>query len=115
MQTREWKSSRGGPAEPGSAVGGDAQSWNALWRALGQPPPPLDLARFVGVAVYAGSRPTGGWKIVLDEPRARGEDLVVRYRIVKPSGFATQAFTQPWLVRAVVRPRGRVIVEAESE
>jgi len=115
MQTLEWKGQAGGPVEPGAEVAVDAGSWNALWRRLGQPPPPLDMGKYVGVAVYAGQRPTGGWTISFSEPLSRGDDIVVRYRVVKPAGFVTQAFTQPWKVRAFPRPKGRAAVEAAPE
>jgi hypothetical protein len=114
MQSQEWKGAHDGPAEPGTAIGTDAPSWNALWRSVGKAPPELDLSKFVAVAVYAGSRPTGGWRVSF-AAAAKGDDLVVRWRILKPSGFTTQVLTAPWAVQAFPRPKGRVLVEAEPE
>jgi hypothetical protein len=115
MTTQEWKSQRGGPAEAGTVVAADEGAWKRAWKQLGQDAPPLDFANDVGVIVFVGEKPTGGWTVVFDEPVARGDDVVVRYHIPKPGGFTTQAFTQPWKARAVKRPKGRVILEAAPE
>jgi hypothetical protein len=114
MQTQEWKGAHGGPLEPGTAVAVDAASWNKLWRDVGQAPPDLDLEKFVGVAVYLGRRPTGGWRASF-AAASRGDDLVVRWRVVKPGGFVAQVLTEPWAVQAFPRPKGRVVVEAAPE
>jgi hypothetical protein len=114
MQAQEWKGAHDGPAAPGTAVGVDAASWNALWRGLGKAPPELDLSKFVGVAVYAGARPTGGWRVSF-AAASRGDDLVVRWKIVKPGGFVAQVLTAPWAVAAFPRPKGRVLLEKESD
>lgn len=114
VSIQEWKGARDGPAEPGTAVGTDASTWNRLWRNVGQAPPDLDLTKFVGVAVYAGTRPTGGWRVSF-AAADRGDDLVVRWKIVKPTGFVTQALTAPWAVQAFPRPKGRVLLEMEPD
>jgi hypothetical protein len=111
MTTQEWKGQHDGPAEPGSLVCADRGAWERAWKRVGKDAPPLDFDKFVGVMVFVGEKPTGGWSPVFEEPAARGDDLVVRYRVPKPGGFTTQAFTQPWKAQAFPRPRGRVIVE----
>ena len=65
--------------------------------------------------VYLGEKMTGGYTVVFDEPVAQGDDLLVRYRVPKPSGFTIQAITYPWRARAFPRPKGRVIVQAAAE
>ena len=115
MTIQEWKGQSGGPSEPGTIVCADAGAWGRAWKQVGKDAPPLDFGRFVGVLVFVGEKPTGGWTAFFEEPLAQGDDLVVRYRVPKPSGFTTQAFTQPWKARAFPRPKGRVIVEAAPE
>jgi hypothetical protein len=115
MTSQEWKGQMGGPETRGHQVVSDERGWKRVWRELGQDAPELDLEKFSAVAVYVGQRPTGGYTAVFDEPVAQGDDLLVRYRIPKPAGFVTQAFTQPWKVRAFARPKGRVIVEYLSQ
>ena len=115
MTIQEWKGQHDGPGEPGSLVATDQTAWERAWRQVGQAAPPLDFAKFVGVMVFIGQKPTGGWTVVFDEPVAQGDDVVVRYHIPKPGGFTTQAFTQSWKARAFSRPKGRVILEAAPQ
>jgi hypothetical protein len=115
MTIQEWKGQYGGPGEAGSIVAADQHAWERAWRQVGQDAPPLDFAKFVGVMVFVGEKPTGGFTVVFDEPAAKGDDLVVRYHVPKPGGFTTQALAQPWKARAFARPKGRVIVESAPE
>jgi hypothetical protein len=115
MISQEWKGQSGGPAQAGSEVSSDAESWRRLWSRLGSDAPPLDFSKFVAVAAYVGEKPTGGYSPAFDEPAAKGDDLIVRYRVPKPAGFSSQAFTKAWKVRVFPRPKGRVLVEAASE
>ncbi len=110
--TMEWKSQNGGPMEAGAEVAADQAAWERVWMRLGQDAPALDFKRFVGVVVFVGEKPTGGYTAVFDEPAVKGDDLIVRYRVPKPSGFTTQAFTRAWKARAFPRPKGRLILEA---
>lgn len=111
MTIQEWKGQMGGPAAPGHKVVTDDAEWQGVWRELGKDAPALDFTRYSAVVVYLGEKPTGGCTAVFDEPVEEDGNLIVRYRLPKPSGFTTQAFAYPWKVRAVPRPKGRVIVE----
>jgi hypothetical protein len=112
----EWKGQQGGPIAPGTAVAADANAWIRLWLQVGQDPPALDFKKNFAVAVFAGERPTGGWTIEFLEPMTKGPDVIVKYRIKKPTGFTTQAITQPWKVRGFPRVRGKVfVVNADAE
>lgn len=115
MSIMEWKGQYGGPSEPGSVVANDQAAWQRAWKQVGKEAPPLDFAQFVGVMVFVGEKPTGGWTVAFDAPLAQGDDVLLRYRVPKPGGFTTQAFAQPWKAHAFPRPKGRVIVEAASE
>jgi len=107
----EWKGQYGGPIDPGTLVAADEGAWARLWLSLGQDAPPLDFKKFFAVAVFAGERPTGGFTVEFLEPAPKGPDVTVRYRVLPPSGFATQAIAQPWKVRAFPRVKGQVFVE----
>ncbi|MBI4061702.1 MAG: protease complex subunit PrcB family protein [Elusimicrobia bacterium] len=111
----DWKGQYGGPVDPGVVIATDAAIWTRLWRTLGRKAPPLDFKKHFAVAVFAGERPTGGYAIEFLDPAPKGRDLVVRYRIKAPSGFATQAIAQPWGVRAFARARGKVSAAAVPE
>lgn len=108
----EWKGQYGGQIDPGTVVAADASAWSRLWLSLAQDAPDLDFKKYFAVAVFAGEHPTGGFTIEFLEPVFKGIDVIVRYRIMPPSGFATQAVAQPWKVRAFPRVDGKVFVEA---
>ena len=54
----------------------------------------------------------GGFTVEFLEPVKKGGDLLVRYRLLEPTGMVTEAFTQPWSARAYPRPKGKILVEA---
>jgi hypothetical protein len=108
----DWKGQNGGPIDAGAVIIADANAWTNLWRTLGQSAPALDFTKYFAVAVFAGERMTGGYGIEFLEPSPKGEDLIVRYRIKAPTGFTTQALTQPWMVRVFKRVKGKVSAEA---
>ena len=107
----EWKGQYGGPIDAGTMVAADEGAWTRLWLTVGQDAPPLDFKKYFAVAVFAGERPTGGYTVEFLEPAPKGPDVVIRYRVKEPTGFATQAISQPWKVRAFPRVRGQVFVE----
>lgn len=111
---QEWKGQMGGGAAPGHKVVTDAAEWKALWAELGKDAPDLDFDAYSAVAVILGEKPTGGYTAVFDKPVEDDGNLIVRYRLPKPTGFTTQAFAYPWKVIAVPKPKGRVIVEYEA-
>lgn len=108
----EWKGQYGGPIEPGTSVATEEGAWTRLWLVLGQDAPALDFKKYFAVAVFAGEEPMGGYAIEFIEPVPKGKDVIVRYQIKEPTGFSTQAITQPWKVRAFPRVAGKVFVEA---
>ncbi|MCR4295638.1 MAG: protease complex subunit PrcB family protein [Elusimicrobia bacterium] len=107
----EWKGQYGGPIDPGTMVAADEGAWTRLWLMVGEDPPPLDFKKFFAVAVFAGERPTGGYVVEFLDPAPKGMDVIVRYRVKEPAGFATQAIAQPWKIRAFPRVRGKVFIE----
>lgn len=108
----EWKGQYGGPIVAGTEVAADAGAWTRLWLTLGQDAPALNFEKYFAVAVFAGERPTGGYTIEFLDSVPKGSDLMVRYQIKTPTGFSTQAITQPWKVRAFSRVKGKAFVSA---
>lgn len=113
----EWKGQNGGSKEAGHRLINDARGWEALWRVIGKPMPPLDFNAHAAVAVFLGERPTGGWSAEFAEPKLKDGDTVVVYTVRSPKGFTTQAFTSPYVVRAFKKPaKGKLlIIEAQEE
>lgn len=110
----EWKGHSCGVSLPGARVITDDAAWKSLWKeALGQEPPAVDFARFVAVAVFAGSQRTGGWSAEILPPEASSGSVVVPYKVrgPGPGAFVTMAFTSPYAVRLYRRPAGTLKTE----
>jgi hypothetical protein len=84
----------------------DEAAWRRLWAMAGGPPPrPLGESE-AAVGIFLGRRLTGGHAVVADEPRAEGCVTVLPFRERLPSGFVTQALTNPWAVVTLPAPQG---------
>ncbi|MBI5623660.1 MAG: protease complex subunit PrcB family protein [Elusimicrobia bacterium] len=94
----EWKGQHCGVTQPASRAAKTPAEWTALWAQIGQPAP-TELGERFAAAVFLGSRPTGGFGVRFREPSAEGGALKVRYEVLVPTGFVTQAFTEPYAVR----------------
>ncbi len=81
----------------------DAAAWSDLWQQIyadQTPTPPLpgvDFDTQMVVAAALGSRPTGGFDIVLTGAAQESAGLVIGVRATSPGAhcFTTQAFTHP--------------------
>ena len=86
------------------AVARDAAAWRALWSEhsanLFPPPPPpeVDFSTSMVVAVFLGTRTSGGYEVAIDECVRDGERLVVRARETRPDkdALVTAALTAPY-------------------
>lgn len=102
--------------QPGHEVVQTPEQWRALWDKLGKAAPSADLSKNFAVAVFAGTRNSGGYGIVFDAPVKEQDALVVRYKVTKPKGMATMALTQPYAVRLFPRQSGLPVrVEGRDE
>lgn len=101
-----WHGSSSSEREPRQLVVRDVAGWLELWLRIGAPPPqdfPLDA---VGVAVFLGERPTGGYGVAFAAESDLGGDLTVAWReeAPEPETMVTQAVTQPWAVALYPAP-----------
>lgn len=114
-QAMEWQGEYGGPVDRDQEVIDNAGHWARLWRSLRQgSAPALDFTKYSAVAIMVGKRPTGGYRVEFLDPVPKGEDVIVRFRVLPPTGITTQAVTQPWKVRAFPRVAGKIYVEREN-
>ena len=104
----EWKGPHCGQTQASARVVNTAGEWETLWADIGKPPP-AELGEHAAAAVFLGSRPTGGFGVRFHEPVTEGGKLKVRYEILVPKGFVTQAFTEPYAVRLL--PKTGLAVE----
>jgi len=113
--SRELSSGTTGSPTAGEIVATSAEEWREKWTASGATAAvpevgDVDFEREVAVAIFAGERPTGGWKI---DPAVRvkrqGTFAAVVYEIVGPGDgcSSSQALTSPYLVLAVKGQRVR--------
>jgi len=113
--SRQLSSGTTGSPTAGEIVATSAEEWREKWIASGATATPpevteVDFESEVAVALFAGERPSGGWKI---DPAVRvkrqGTFAAVAYDIVGPGKgcSSSQAITSPYLVLAVKGERLR--------
>jgi hypothetical protein len=94
-----------GIADPREVVVRSEQEWKTLWRqhAPSVPlPPPVDFTKEIVVGVFAGQRPTAGYRVEIFRVERESRGLSVVYRVEGPAKDAmlAQMLTQPFkLVR----------------
>jgi hypothetical protein len=98
-----------GVAEKGHRVVEDEAGWQALWKELAKTAPKQDFKKEFAVAVFAGTRASGGHKVLIDEPLAEKDALVVRFAVQKPKGMATMQMTTPFAVKTFARSGKRPV------
>jgi hypothetical protein len=99
----------GGAPTPGEIVGTSADDFASKWTASGATASApdvgdVDFTSEVVVAIFAGERPSGGWRIGPDvDVKIQGRFGAVIYEILGPGDgcTSTQALTHPYLVLAV--------------
>ena len=94
-----WQGSFSSVTKPEEEIVTDAGAWAALWRKIGQAAPNVDMSRSFAVAVFLGTRPTGGYGVVFLPPSIEQGEIVIAYREKKPSGMTFEALTQPYAVQ----------------
>ena len=98
-----------GPKTAGEITAKSADDWRGKWVATGvEAPPPdvndVDFSKEIVVALLAGERPTGGWKIGPNVVvKRQGRFAAIEYTVVGPGKgcTTTQALTSPYVVLAV--------------
>jgi hypothetical protein len=98
--------------EPRQVAVQSAADWAALWRrhAPDRPQPTVDFSRETVIAVFLGSRPTGGFSVEVAATRVEGGALIVSYRVTSPprDAITTAVLTFPFAIVAVPRHAGEV-------
>jgi hypothetical protein len=110
----EWSATYTGQNEPLQAVIDSQPKWEAVWkRVFGNVPVPgVDFDRELVACVFLGTRPTGGYRVVFGEPFLRGKQHAIPYSERKPTGFVTEALTQPCAMKVfALKPGPDVIIE----
>ena len=106
---RELASGDGGATTAGEIVAKSADEWASKWTASGATATApdvsgVDFASEAAVALFAGEKPSGGWRIGSDiTVKLQGQFGAVVYEILGPGEgcSSTQAITTPYLALAV--------------
>lgn len=95
--------------KPRQVVVRDAKAFAALWKehtagvSVPAPLPKVDFKKFDVVAVFIGSKPTGGYSVEIGDVRRDRKEATIPVTLHKPGpgSIVTQAFTYPFAMRAV--------------
>jgi hypothetical protein len=100
------------------AVARTPDEWTALWKShnFDKPAPHVDFDREMVIAVFMGSRPTGGFSVQIVSVAERAEQgggLLVTYHETspKPGAITVQVLTFPYHIVAVPKRPGTVTFE----
>lgn len=100
---------------PRQLVARTQAEWVALWRdhAGGTPPPVVDLSARTVVAVFLGSRSTGGYAVEITGTRQQGPALVVQWRERRPAPdqVSAQVITSPAHIVSIPHFAGEIRFE----
>ena len=101
----------------------DAKAFEALWQEhvrnnpMKPETPYVDFKLYDVVAVFAGSKPTGGYSVEIAQPVVKGKSATIAETIYKPGPgmMVTQAFTYPYAMRAVRKLPLKVEFKVETK
>ena len=100
----QWRGQYGGSPEFTTRVLRGNEAWADFWKQVSHDlPRRLDPATEMGVAVFIGERPTGGYIVQIVSAAVEKDSLVVVYeeQAPGPDKFVTEALTTPWVVAVV--------------
>jgi hypothetical protein len=108
----EWKGSFCAVTEPAQVVVKTQEEWDGLWKKItpDKPAPAADFTKVFGVAVFLGTKPTGGYGVSWQA--AKNE---ITYSLKKPDGMVIQALTQPYAVKLFPKSAGQIEVVASHD
>ena len=95
--------------EPRTVVVRSAAEWTALWKehAPDSKAPAVDFKQSMGLAVFAGTKPTAAFGVEISQVDARESEVVVTYAETAPgpADMVAQVLTTPFhIVRTDARP-----------
>lgn len=108
-----WHGGQCGMSKPAVRTISSDADWSALWReAFRREAPKVDFSEVFAVAVFLGTRPTGGFSVEFPSPLRDEGALVIPYRVSAPkkSSFVIQAFTSPYGIQLYKRTNDPVTV-----
>ena len=107
------RGSLSGVADRREVVVRSPAEWNTLWQShagADAKPPAVDFGQDMVVAVFLGTKPTGGFAVEIVRTHLEADVLVVEYteRRPGPDASVTQALTAPFHIVRMKRHAGAV-------
>ncbi|MBI3549089.1 MAG: protease complex subunit PrcB family protein [Elusimicrobia bacterium] len=99
---QQWTGTASNESKARSLIISDRASWERAWKtSIGADAPAADFAKHVAVAVFLGTRNTGGYSVEFLEPRVADGKAVIRFREKKPGKgrMVIQVLTNPYGVK----------------
>jgi hypothetical protein len=97
----QWQGAAGGREEAATLVIKDQRAWIDLWAEMRrEPPQPALDDKHIAVAVFSGTKSTGGHAVSIRSSRVESGHLLVEYVETGPARgqMVTQILTHPWAV-----------------
>lgn len=106
-----------GPEDPQVYAATTQDEWMAAWALVDQKPPrALVDGQETGIALFMGTKPTGGYDFLVEKISVSPREVGIAVRVMEPTSIATTGLTAPYvflLVEGVgvetvlTRPSGR--------
>ena len=97
---------------PRTAVVRSADEWTALWKdhARSAKAPAVDFSREMVVAVFLGTKPSGGYSVEIAQIEKRDNEVLVTYRERQPGpdDIVTMALTSPFHIVRTEAAAGKI-------
>jgi PrcB C-terminal len=95
MVIRQWRVDYSGVALPEVVLCRDDETWVRLWQCVrGDVPAPLRTNQ-LGVVIFIGQRPTGGYGASVISTEVTPNSYLVKYKEETPNAVVTEAVTTP--------------------
>ena len=80
-----------------------AFAWNKMWQRMGKKSPAFDADARIGVAVFLGTRPRTGYRVMISNPMRHGAFEIVSFteRIPERGSGAVRTPTTPYAIRLI--------------
>jgi hypothetical protein len=107
----EWRGLSSAVERPGTAVARTQEDWLQLWDLTGQPAPrELDVGAEVALAIFLGTRRSGGYQPRIVRITEDEAGRTVEWRELAPDKGAVvvQVITTPWLIAILPAGEGAI-------
>ena len=82
-----------------------------MWHRIGKKPPAFDADAQIGVAVFLGTRPRTGYRVMISNPMRHGAFEIVSFteRIPEKGSGAVRTPTTPYAVRLIAKTEAPIL------